>query len=196
MVSGEHITNDEEIAQTMSGHFTNALEVLNIKGPSMITSSKNHKEICKISAIVKKYEQHPSIIKIKEKVNIAEKFSFDSITAREIDAEMKYIDINKASSSDDVPIKVLTCCSDIVYNSFANIGKEKITCSQSVKLLGVMIDNKLNFKDHVSKTSNKASQKIHALARISNYTNKDNLKTVMEAIITIWILPACVDVSQ
>ena len=28
-------------------------------------------------------------------------------------------------------------------NSFVNIGKERITCSQSVKLLGVMIDNKL-----------------------------------------------------
>ena len=77
LVSGEQIiTNGKEIAQTMNDHFTNALEVLNIKGPSMITSSKNHKEICKISAIVKKYEQHPSIIKTKENVNIAEKFSF------------------------------------------------------------------------------------------------------------------------
>ena len=98
----------------MNGHFTNAVEVLNIKGPSMITSSKNHQEICKIPAIVKKYEQHPSIIKIKENVNIAEKFSFDSITAREIEDEIESIDINKANSSDDVPIKVLACYSDIV----------------------------------------------------------------------------------
>ena len=48
LVSGEQIiTNDEEIAQTTNGHFTNALEVLNIKGPSMITSSKNHQEFVK-----------------------------------------------------------------------------------------------------------------------------------------------------
>ena len=60
---------------------------------------------------------------------------------------------------------------------------EKITCSQSVKLIGVMIDNKLNFKDHVSKICKKASQKIHALARISNYMSKDKLKTVMKAFI-------------
>ena len=68
-------------------------------------------------------------------------------------------------------------------NSFANIGKEKITCSQSIKLLGVMIDNKLNFKHHVSKICKKASQKIHALARISNYMNQDKLRTVMKAFI-------------
>ena len=54
LVSGEQIiTNDEEIAQTMNVHFTNALEVLNIKGPFMIPSSKNHQEI---SAIVKIYD--------------------------------------------------------------------------------------------------------------------------------------------
>ena len=47
------INNDEETAQTLTDHFTNALEMLNIKGPSMITSSNNHQEICKISNIVK-----------------------------------------------------------------------------------------------------------------------------------------------
>ena len=35
--------------------------------------------------------------------------------------------------------------------------------SSSKKLLRVLIDNKLTFKDHVSKLCEKASQKIHAL---------------------------------
>ena len=55
LVSGEQIlTNDEEITQPMNDRCTKALEVLDIKGPSMFTSSKNHQEIYKISAIVKK----------------------------------------------------------------------------------------------------------------------------------------------
>ena len=37
------------------------------------------------------------------------------------------------------------------------------------KLLGVTIDKKLNFKSHVNSLCNKASQKLHALARISTY---------------------------
>ena len=38
--------------------------------------------------------------------------------------------------------------------------------SSSKKLLGVLIDNKLTFNEHVSKLSKKASNKLHALARI------------------------------
>ena len=50
-----------------------------------------------------------------------------------------------------------------------------------------MIDNKVDFNDHVSKVCNKvckkASEKIHALARISNYMSKDKLRIVMNAFI-------------
>ena len=46
-----------------------------------------------------------------------------------------------------------------------------------------MIDNKLNFNDHVSKVCTKASQKIHALTRISNDMNKDKSRIVMKAFI-------------
>ena len=39
----------------------------------------------------------------------------------------------------------------------------------SEKLLGITIDNKLTFKIHVSNLCKKASQKLHALARVSQY---------------------------
>ena len=37
------------------------------------------------------------------------------------------------------------------------------------KILGVIIDDKLNFKSHISELSKKASQKIAALSRLSSY---------------------------
>ena len=40
-----------------------------------------------------------------------------------------------------------------------NVEEEVIECSTSVKLLGVTLDNNLNFKDHVSNLCKKASQK-------------------------------------
>ena len=48
--------------------------------------------------------------------------------------------------------------------------------SFSQKLLGVLIDDKLTFNNHVSKLCEKASQKIHALVRASNYLNQKNTR--------------------
>ena len=36
-------------------------------------------------------------------------------------------------------------------------------------ILGVIIDNKLNFKSHISELCKKASQKIATLSRLSSY---------------------------
>ena len=63
------------------------------------------------------------------------------------------------------------------------VGEEVIECSNSVKLLGVTIDNNLNFKDQVSNLCKKASQKLHALARISKFMCEDKLRMLMKAFI-------------
>ena len=64
-----------------------------------------------------------------------------------------------------------------------NVGKEIIECENSVKLLGVTLDNKLNFNDHVSNICRKVSQKLHALASISNYMCQNKLRILMKAFI-------------
>ena len=64
------------------------------------------------------------------------------------------------------------------------LGNEEITNDQSVELLGIKIDNNLNFSEHVTKLCKKGSQKLHALARISKYISKDKLKILMKTFIT------------
>ena len=51
------------------------------------------------------------------------------------------------------------------------------------KLLGIKIDNRLRFDDHVSTLCKKASQKLHALARVSIYMDRDKLKLLMKSFI-------------
>ena len=63
------------------------------------------------------------------------------------------------------------------------IDNNVIECSSSVKLLGVTIDNKLNFDEHVSKICKKASTKLHALARVGKYMSSDKLRVIMKAFI-------------
>ena len=64
-----------------------------------------------------------------------------------------------------------------------NIDGEIINGSKTVKLLGVKIDSKLHFDDHVSNICNKVSQQLHALTRISNLMNKDKLRFILKAFI-------------
>ena len=65
----------------------------------------------------------------------------------------------------------------------AVIENEIIVGKKSVKLLGITIDNKLNFRDHVSNLCKKASLKLHALARISSSMSPTKLRLVMKAFI-------------
>ena len=53
----------------------------------------------------------------------------------------------------------------------------------SAKLLGIRIDNKLNFNEHVNNLCSKASQKLHALARVRNYMNITQSKILMKTFI-------------
>ena len=66
---------------------------------------------------------------------------------------------------------------------YVKIDDEIIKGERSVKLLGLTIDNKLHFNEHVSNLCNKASQKLHALTRIAPYIDKDKLKVLMKAFI-------------
>ena len=48
-----------------------------------------------------------------------------------------------------------------------HVGEAQIEESDEEQLLGITLDKKLSFKNHVNTLCKKASQKLHALARIS-----------------------------
>ena len=50
-------------------------------------------------------------------------------------------------------------------------------------LLGIKIDNKLDFNDHVSNIYKKASLKLHALARVAYFMSQDKLRILMKTFI-------------
>ena len=49
--------------------------------------------------------------------------------------------------------------------------------------MGIKIDNKLDFSEHVSAVCKKVSLKLHALARISNYMSTLKLRIILKAFI-------------
>ena len=54
-------------------------------------------------------------------------------------------------------------------NVSANIDDHTIICENKNELIGIILDSKLTFEDHINNLCKKASQKLNALARIAPY---------------------------
>ena len=64
-----------------------------------------------------------------------------------------------------------------------NINGFQITNSTEEKLLGIKFDSKLSFENHISSLCKKASQKLHAVTRIVNYTNLSKRKALIKTFV-------------
>ena len=64
-----------------------------------------------------------------------------------------------------------------------NVGDSVIENTEEEKLLGVVIDKKLNFETHISTLCKKAGNKLSALARVSGYMDTNKLKILMRAFV-------------
>ena len=64
------------------------------------------------------------------------------------------------------------------------IKESAIESSNSEKLLGVTIDSKLSFDDHITILCRKASQKLHALSRVASYMSFDKKRILLKTFIT------------
>ena len=56
-----------------------------------------------------------------------------------------------------------------------------IKCSQSEKILGIILDNQVKFDKHVENICQKASRKLNALARVTNYMELPKRRILMSA---------------
>ena len=56
--------------------------------------------------------------------------------------------------------------------------------TSSEKLLGIIIDSKLNFKEHLERIIKKASRKVYVLSRITLYMNLTKRKPLMNSVFT------------
>ena len=96
----------------------------------------------------------------------------------------KWYKVNEMKSNDD---KCHLIVSDTNKNyttkGFIYMGNKLIESEEAVDLLGVKIDNKLNFGEHVNNLIKKGNQKLQALARISRYSCEDKLKLIMRTFI-------------
>ena len=81
------------------------------------------------------------------------------------------------------PSKFHLILSDSSNNLSLNIDSSVVKSCNEKKLLGIKIDNKLSFESHVTNLCTKASQKLHALSRISNLMDINKRKILFNTYI-------------
>ena len=99
------ISNNTEVAEKLNNFFIEA--VGNLENESFVPDIDNRIYTGIIHEIVKNYETHPSILKIKENVNVVGKFIFSDTTANNYKDEICKLDPKKASVENDIPAKIL-----------------------------------------------------------------------------------------
>ena len=97
------LVSSDGIAKTFNKHFAETVETLNtFEWPSNNTDLLNDQ----LTAIIKKFRNHPSIIKLKSKYNFQEKFSFKPVPVKYVESIIKNIPNNRAAGG-EVPLHIL-----------------------------------------------------------------------------------------
>ena len=81
------------------------------------------------------------------------------------------------------PDKFHLILSDHNKENFILIKQFKIYNSNCEKLLGIKIDSKLSFDEHVTSLCSKATQKLHGLTRVARFMKLHHKRTIMWAFI-------------
>ena len=122
LVENEEIVRDEKkVCEILNNFFGNAVSNLNI--PETEYSSRKIGELTDVvSTAIRRYEDHPSVIKINGTVSTEQTFSFEHVTRDKIHREIVNLDHTKASQDNDIPTKIIKANSDIIceviYNDY------------------------------------------------------------------------------
>ena len=120
-------TENQEVAETLNSFFKDAVKSLSITGNvDLLTSTEELED--PIDIAIQKFESHPSILKIREKVQLLP-FSFDKVDLSDVEKEFKNLNVKKANTFNNIPSKHLKQTSDICCPIFLRIINQTIESS-------------------------------------------------------------------
>ena len=116
LVNGKEIvTEDHDLAETFNNFFKEAVSKLSIQENSYLVDIIDSADINDpVDIAVAKYKNHPSILKIKEKVDTNLDFNFTEVSLKEVENQMHKLNTKKATTFKNIPPKILKDNADIV----------------------------------------------------------------------------------
>ena len=119
------ISNDEEVAKTLNLFFENSVKSLNLTENNALLNYTNHLTN-PVEIAQKKFENHPSIVDIKNKVTVEAKFSFSKVKISDIKTEINNLDTNKAGTFSNVSAKQLQQVEEVIAEPLMHIWNKEI----------------------------------------------------------------------
>ena len=114
--NGRIINEDKDIAETFNEHYVNIVENTTGIAPNTISENTSHdQDKTNVDQIIKIYNNHPSIKKIRENLPENEnKFSIPLATKEQINNIIKNLDTTKATGPDDIPASLVKLAADVL----------------------------------------------------------------------------------
>ena len=136
----EIISDNKEVAQKLNNFFESAVKSLGIiENQSLLSTSNGIDD--PIDRIIKKYEIHPSILAIKDKVKFPlQKFSFSHISLSNMEHEVKSLNGKKSATFQNILAKHLKTTFGICSPKLDEIWKNiliKCTLPNKLKLADI-----------------------------------------------------------
>ena len=118
LIEGEKVVSeDRKVAETYKSYFETIVKNLDITSKFMSEEPVSNESV---NDIIRKFQNHASIIKIKE--NHQGHFSFSAVEVEDDDREIDLLDASKAIQQNDVPVKIIKATRDlfpeIIMHSF------------------------------------------------------------------------------
>ncbi len=117
---GKMVRKDSEIADIFNHFFANITESLWISVNEALMLPVND-ILDPIDKVIRKFEPHPSIHKIKEKITFSDLFEFGEVTVENVTAQIKKLNVSKTSSTNCIPARILKENPDIFSFAIQNL---------------------------------------------------------------------------
>ena len=96
---GKTISSDEELCQTFNQFFSNVVPTLNIPKTKFLSMASGKYD--PIMSIIKSFNKHPSIVKVKAKA-LDSNFHFKKTSCNEVEKIISNVSIKKSCQQEDV----------------------------------------------------------------------------------------------
>ena len=123
MEGGEIISENKKTTEIFNEQFTNTFKKLNIPDIKLTNQSVNKSVINTepIDCIIHTYDNHSTILKIREHIDQTEIFSFNKINITQMETEINLLNPNKAPGVDGISTNILKGTSDILKSPLTKL---------------------------------------------------------------------------
>ena len=113
----EIIQNDKKVAETLNSFFENAVSSLKLNENSFVINDKLKGIQDPIKKIIVKYQFHPTILIIKNKIKNTNTFGFKHAMLSDIKNKIKGLNPNKGTTYNNIPTKIIPQNAEVTANT-------------------------------------------------------------------------------